>query len=485
MKDIKFLTIEESNLPINLKSQTVSVIIAKPTRVCNANCSYCSSPPLEEMGLDWEPEWNFDIFKKYFDKVFPYVVDGAWWIWHGGEPMLMGPDFYEKTYEYAKTQMKKYNKTINFSMQTNLLGYSTNKWFNVFRNIFNGSISTSFDPDEKNRKIKQSSENYSKVFKNSLKNLTNDGFRPLVIGVYSEENAHLMYKMYEWALQENNFSIRLNYCHPSGRIYGEKEMISNETYSKYLLEIYDRWIEDAPNFTITPLDQMFKKVMNLDGHGHCPWLKDCGGKFMNIEPNGDVYNCSEFADIGTEYCYGNLNDESKTVLDLLNSEPAKKIKRRGVLLPNSCLNCEHFEECEGGCMRDSLLFENGLYGKFYYCKTWKMVLTKIKETILNGKADKILLNYNLEPEKIKYNVLNKINLYFNFNMLEIETIKVASKNKYGFGDNFHNLNSSNYDELGKFININYFDINKENNKENNKHKKINEKINKIKIKVLN
>ena len=51
----------------------ILVVIAKPTRVCNADCSYCSSPPLEEMGSNWEPEWNFETFKNYFDKVFPYM----------------------------------------------------------------------------------------------------------------------------------------------------------------------------------------------------------------------------------------------------------------------------------------------------------------------------------------------------------------------------------------------------------------------------
>ena len=77
----------------------ILVVIAKPTRVCNDDCSYCSSPQLEEMGSNWEPEWNFETFKNYFDKVFPYMGNGAYWIWHGGEPMLMGTEFYLKTYE--------------------------------------------------------------------------------------------------------------------------------------------------------------------------------------------------------------------------------------------------------------------------------------------------------------------------------------------------------------------------------------------------
>ena len=91
-----------------IQQETIYVVIAKATRFCNADCYYCSSPPLTEKSLkEGEPMWDFATFKKYFDKVFPLMVEGSYWIWHGGEPMLMGPKFYLEAYDYALTQMKK------------------------------------------------------------------------------------------------------------------------------------------------------------------------------------------------------------------------------------------------------------------------------------------------------------------------------------------------------------------------------------------
>lgn len=51
-----------------------------------------------------------------------------------------------------------------------------------------------------------------------------------------------------------------------------------------------------------------------------------------------------------------------------------------------------------GCARDSALYNNGLYGKFHYCQTWKMVFSRIKESILLGQADNIIEKYGQNPE---------------------------------------------------------------------------------------
>ena len=461
----------------------ILVVIAKPTRVCNAHCTYCSSPPLEEMGEMWEPEWNFDTFKKFFDKVFPYMENGAAWIWHGGEPMLMGVDFYLKCAEYAEECMRKHDKRIYFSMQSNILGYNE-KWKYVFENILAGSISTSFDPDEKNRTLKGDSRNYSRIFKKSLDKMLDDGFIPMVIGTYQESNVHMMHDVYNWSLSrgEKSFPLRFNYCVPTGRQGDTGELISPITYGNMLVEVYNRWIKDTPNFTITPLDQMLKKVVGQDGIGHCPWTRHCGGRFLNIEPNGEVYNCSDFSDLSKEYCFGNLHKDS--VEKILNSDAAINIRRRQNKLPTSCMTCEHFDDCEGGCSRDSTLYGNGMYGKFHYCRSWKIVFSRIKESVIRGEADGILRLMKINPEIAKKYVQSNLNNHFS--NLEIDwndLQKNGLKNKFGFAEN-NNKNQKIYDEFGAVIT----DLDKKQNlfiKEKDKSFNVNQKLSKIKIVVKN
>ncbi|MEO0393927.1 MAG: radical SAM protein [Pseudomonadota bacterium] len=369
----------------------ISTVITKPTKVCNAACTYCSAPP------DGVPKWSIDDFKRYFDRLAPYLSEQAYLIWHGGEPMLMGPDFYEEAWVYARDLKPE----INFSIQTNLLSYNSKRWYDVFRDIFKGSISTSFDPDETNRIYKGSAPLYTRLFYKRLEEVLDDGFYPKVISTYTEETAHLADGAYTRNMTYGDKApdMRFNYRYPAGRDSGNGEMISPKDYGEMLLKLYDRWIVDLPVFTITPLDEMLKKVIALEV-SRCPWTRSCGGHFLGLEPNGDTYNCSEFADLGDpEFKFGNLNEQ--TVPELMKSRAAAMIRRRRVNLPMDCTTCRHFSECEGGCMRDAVLYNHGLGGKFHYCQSWKMVFDRIKETVRNGEADDAVRKYGLDPDEVR------------------------------------------------------------------------------------
>lgn len=370
---------------------SLTTVIAKPTKDCNAQCDYCSTPP------DGVNKWSLDDFKRYFDAVEPFLAKQALWLWHGGEPMLMGPDFYAKAWEYA-SQAK---PELVFSMQSNILGYSTHKWKDVLMSVFKGSLSTSYDPDETHRKIKGSAQTYSRIFYDRLEKVLSDGFFPTVIGTYTQLTMPMAFRMYDEALAkgERTFNLRFNYRYPVGRDFGHGEMLTPETYGRVLVELYDRWLRDVPGFMITPLDEMLASVLQTD-HARCPWTNSCGGHFISIEPDGAVHNCAEFASLGNNvfeetgvdtYQFGNLN--THTLEQLMASKPARDIRRRRIALPTDCTSCEHFAQCGGGCARDAVLYEHGLGGKFHYCHSWMVVFDRIKESIRTGEAEGIISRF--------------------------------------------------------------------------------------------
>lgn len=371
----------------------ISTVIIKPTKACNAACTYCSAPPEVNAAEGWSPE----RFMGYFEKIRPRLSENAVLIWHGGEPMLMGPEFYRRSYAMAR----EVHPGIRFSMQTNLLLYDPRRWRGVFEDVFEGGVSTSFDPDERHREYKGSTALYTRIFMDRLNKAVDDGFRPMIIGTYTEETIHTAWRMYdlctEWG--ERAPALRFNYRFPAGRDAGAMPAISPETYGRVLRELYDRWIVDLPDFTITPLDQMLKKTVGIES-SRCPWLKNCGGHFLGIEPNGDVYNCAEFADLDDpEYRFGNLDEHD--IAHIMSSSAARAIRRRRFDLPADCLTCRHFQECEGGCARDSALYGRGLGGKFFYCRSWMTVFDRIKESIRTGEADGALRKYGLEPDSVR------------------------------------------------------------------------------------
>lgn len=379
--------------------RTISTLIIKPTKGCNADCSYCSAPP------DGADKWTIDDFKAVFDALEPRLHPHATFIWHGGEPMLLGHKFYEDAYAYATSIHPK----IQFSMQSNLLSYNK-RWRDVFTSVFKGSLSTSWDPDGKYRTLKGSTELYERIYQDRIGKILEDGFRPKVISTFDEEAAPLMHRVYDLALASDKkgltHDIRLNYRYPAGRAFGEGETLAPATYGKTLLEIYERWITDLPNFLVTPLDQMFLKVTGRE-LARCPWAKACTGRIVGIEPNFDVYNCGEFADLADpEFRFGNLLDDG--IEKCLSSKAAQKLAMRAFKTPKSCQTCIHFEECEGGCMRDSALYGRGIYGKFHYCESWQEVFSRVKESILTGEADGALIKFGHNPDEIKARVRSQL-----------------------------------------------------------------------------
>ncbi len=359
-----------------------STVILKPTKHCNAECSYCAAPP-EVNGAE---RWDVDRFRRILDKLLPSLQGQAIFLWHGGEPMLMGPDFYERCAEHARAALP----GVEFAMQTNLLLYSTKRWSSTFRDVFRGHVSTSYDPDEGHREYKTSTALYARMFHQRLEWALGDGFRPMVLGTYTDDTAHMADGIYERALSWGDRAppIRFNYRFPAGRDAGKGVAITPENYAAMLLRIYDRWLVDAPPFAVTPLDNMMRRVLGSSGQ-QCPWLKGCAGRFLAIEPNGDVYNCASFADLGDEaFRFGNIDVHDAA--QLMSSPAAVAMRRRRHDVPADCVTCRHFDACEGGCMRDSVLFGRGLAGKFFYCASWKAVFDRIKSSIASGEADGVM-----------------------------------------------------------------------------------------------
>lgn len=387
-----------------------SVVIAKPTKECNADCTYCSAPP------DGSSSWSLDDFKVMLDRLAPSLTASVDWIWHGGEPMLMGPEYFVACAEHAKAV----GVNLRFAIQTNLLGYKSDRWKSVFENIFEGRISTSYDPYQKYRTIKGNAQTYDRLFWRAMDSAINDGFRPLVIGVYDEGASDMAMQMYDHALAygTNGFDIRFNYAYPAGRAKEAGVLIEPKTYGEMLIKLYDRWIVDKPVFRITPLDQMLTKVAGFRSV-LCPWTKACGGKFITIDPDGSVYNCSEFSDLGDpSHKFGNiLTGEvqvqahpvqvqfytGSAIVPAMAASPAsREIVGRTVKLPPDCKTCRHFVECEGGCARDAVLFKRGMAGKFMYCHSWKMVFDRLKGSVVSGEADGTLLKLGIDPVSARY-----------------------------------------------------------------------------------
>ena len=366
----------------------VQTLLFKATKKCNATCSHCAAVRNKQKNFTLEQG------KEIIDKIAKYVFNSCSLIFHGGEATLLGPEYYDKLIEYAE---KNYPGKFTYSMQSNMLNYN-NEWFELIKKWKIG-VSSSYDFFSDLRNIGGDVKKYwniwyknIKQFQEDMSNLSKTDFYPYIINIVTKQNYNKYNEIYEIAKKEK-FNIRHNHFYKVGR--GDKNFnkyyIDVELYSNFLIKIFDRWLEDAKNskinyynFKIFPhyyfIEKMIINPIAGIQNGMCPWLHNCTGTFISIEPTGELYNCSEMADING-FPFGNIF-EIKDLKEIINIENFKKLYKRRIKLPQDCLTCKYFKYCQGGCMRDSYINEKSfgdLYGKTWACKAWKNMFKKIEQ----------------------------------------------------------------------------------------------------------
>ena len=112
-------------------------VIFKPTYSCNLRCRYCYArnerDAIQTKMSIAEAIAAFDWIQSYcsFSK-----IDSVNIIWHGGEPLLMGVDFYKEIIPYATSKLKDHGIKLHNAIQTNAT-LITDDYIEIFKQYFN------------------------------------------------------------------------------------------------------------------------------------------------------------------------------------------------------------------------------------------------------------------------------------------------------------------------------------------------------------
>lgn len=171
-------------------------IILKPTEECNFRCQYCYHADTNyEKG-----RMTIELFEEIIRKT-TICYNNIVLIFHGGEPLLMGYDFFVKAIEIIK-HYKKEGQTISLGIQTN--GYLLNEQFcQLFQ--ANGILpAISFDgPGELNCLRDKTSDVTSRII-----DLKSKGYTINLLGVITKRNInHLKEYRFKIEVQPSSFVL--------------------------------------------------------------------------------------------------------------------------------------------------------------------------------------------------------------------------------------------------------------------------------------
>lgn len=370
------------------------ILLVKPTHECNMYCEYCYDS-IEKKQIKNKIITN-DLIKEIAIKACR-AFETINWIWHGGEPTLAGIEFYKRNMEIIRYIASKYNTKINFSMQSNGKILSNNDlYLKVLKKL---GINISFSLDYiNNNEYRYAKEEFYKILS------TVKTYNLPIINVVNHNEFDKIIDTYK-KLESENISFMLNkrFC---GNETKEQlnEIIYN--YKKYIDFIL--WEND--DIKDKTLKDFIKAIIN--NKGVLCTLDNCIGKFININPDGDIFPCDRYGKINSsKYGYINIKDIEFSLLEYLNSNILNNIMNdNNNFIKENCKECEVYYFCNGGCKANRIT--NGTIDltikKYNECKFLKEILSYIFDTLFNiKKEDYLKLNNEVFVEMFENNFITK------------------------------------------------------------------------------
>ena len=101
--------------------EPVQMVVLQSTTVCNLNCDYCY---LSEASRRSKRSLSLDALKQLFTNIFAsrFVAERMVVCWHSGEPLALGPAYYDEAIELITALSRQYcaaDFSLQFDMQTN------------------------------------------------------------------------------------------------------------------------------------------------------------------------------------------------------------------------------------------------------------------------------------------------------------------------------------------------------------------------------
>jgi uncharacterized protein len=356
-------------------------IIVKPIgSICNLRCDYCFYLSKRKIYPDKN---NFKMDEKVLETFIRNYIDQdseeVVFIWQGGEPTLLGVEFFKKVIDLQN----KYSggKNTRNSIQTN--GTLINdEWAAFLReNKFLVGLSLDGPEDLHNayRKFRNGEGSFKKVMK-GLNILYDYNVDFNILCCVNNVNVNYPKDIYDFFKEYGKtnywqFIPIVERCNDNSI---KPFSISPDAFGKFLVNIFKRWIKrDIGKISIQLFDCAFNIAMGMVP-SVCIFSEICGFA-PALEHNGDLYFCDHF--VNKDYFIGNILNQP--LAELVYSERQRNFGKLKSQLPHKCLNCEVKIFCNGECPKNRFInIENEMAPLNYLCDGYKMFYTYAKPYII-------------------------------------------------------------------------------------------------------
>src|SRR5271165_535999 len=356
-------------------------VMAKPAgAICNLDCSYCFFLDKEQL----YPGSRFRMDDAMLETYIRQLIEGhrsnhVTVAWQGGEPTIMGVDFYRRAIAF-QNKHKKPGMVFENTLQTNgtLL---TDEWCEFFKanNYLIGiSIDGPRELHDTNRVDKGGRGTFDNVMR-GLRLLQKHGVEYNILTTVNRVNGDHPLEVYRFLRDEAQttwiqFIPVIERVNDDGRtLYQQGSKVSERSVlpkqlGDFLSAVFDEWVRyDVGKVFVQTFEAAARSWLGLPS-GMCVFDATCGAG-LALEHNGDLYSCDHFVE--PKYLLGNIGE--RPMREMVNSDFQRDFGRAKLeSLPKYCRECDVRFACHGECPKNRFITTpDGEQGLNYLCEGYK------------------------------------------------------------------------------------------------------------------
>jgi uncharacterized protein len=366
-------------------------LLAKPTgAVCNLDCAYCFFLSKEML----YPGSRFRMADESLDRYIRQLIEAHFGVpevtiaWQGGEPTLMGLDFFRRSVELADRYLRPGQRAA-YTIQTN--GTLVDEEWAAFFEENDFLVGISIDGPralhDASRVSKGGRGSFDQVMR-GLGHLREAGVEWNALTTIHAPNAGHGREVYRFLRDEcgarflqfipiiervaeatddgtvpwTSWRDRPLYVLDGDRVTGRS--VAAEQYGRFLIDVFEEWVRRDVGAVYVQMFDVALANWAEEPPSLCIHSETCG-LALALEHTGDLYSCDHFVE--PRYKLGNIAE--RHMLDLVGSEQQRAfgLAKRDTL-PRYCLECDVRFACHGGCPKDRFIATpDGEPGLNYLC----------------------------------------------------------------------------------------------------------------------
>lgn len=385
-----------SSPPIKTQTPAYFHVLAKPTgAVCNLDCKYCFFLSKETLYPGSDFRMADDLLELYIVQLLEaHQASEVTIAWQGGEPTLMGLDFFRRSVELVEKHRKP-DQQVEHTIQTNGTRLD-DEWCTFLKQhhfLVGLSVDGPRDLHDTYRVDKGGKGTFDQVMR-GWDMLRKHGVEFNILCTVHAANVEHPVEVYRFFrdvlgakfIQLIPIVERVNAdLLPIANLgWGERgseprpfylqsgDQVTNrsvrpEQFGQFLIKIFEEWVRRDVG---TVYVQMFDTTLgaHVGEYSVCVFAPTCGDA-LALEHNGDLYSCDHYVE--PDFKLGNIRQDH--MADLVASKQQRKFgSDKQTTLPRYCRECDVRFACNGGCPKDRFTSTpDGEPGLNYLCADYK------------------------------------------------------------------------------------------------------------------